>query len=50
MNKTSLIDNMIRFTDPTINLKKGMTVDDLEFAKQALDKEMMEFFQYRHPE
>jgi len=50
MNKISLIDNMIRFTDPTINLKKGMTVDDLEFAKQALDKEMMEFFQYRHPE
>eukprot|EP00547_Thalassionema_nitzschioides_P000214 CAMPEP_0194214464 /NCGR_PEP_ID=MMETSP0156-20130528/15666_1 /TAXON_ID=33649 /ORGANISM="Thalassionema nitzschioides, Strain L26-B" /LENGTH=436 /DNA_ID=CAMNT_0038942723 /DNA_START=12 /DNA_END=1318 /DNA_ORIENTATION=+ len=44
MNKTSLVDNMIRFIDPNIDLKKGMTEDDLEFAKKVLDKEMMEFF------
>mmetsp|Transcript_16054 Transcript_16054/g.17855 ORF Transcript_16054/g.17855 Transcript_16054/m.17855 type:complete len:199 (+) Transcript_16054:15-611(+) len=44
MNKTSLIDNMLKFASGTVNVTKGMTEEDLDFAKVVLDKEMMDFF------
>ncbi len=50
LNKTSLIDNMIKFGRATEADKvKGMTPEDIAFAKEVLAKDMMETFAYRHP-
>ena len=48
MNKTSLVDNLIRFTQRVDNTK-GMTIEDLDYARQVFARDMMEFFAYDHP-
>ena len=50
INKTSLIDNIIRFGHKTeLDRIKGMTEDDVAFAKQTLAQDLMETFAYHHP-
>jgi hypothetical protein len=50
MNKTSLIDNMIKFNHNTdMDRVKGMTQDDLAFARVNLANDLMKSFAYRHP-
>ena len=50
LNKTSLIDNMIKFgKQKEADKVKGMTSEDVAFAKETLAKDMMETFAYHHP-
>jgi hypothetical protein len=50
LNKTSLIDNIIKFGNKKETDKiKGMTRDDLEFAKETFSQDMMTTFAYHHP-
>jgi hypothetical protein len=47
--KTGLVDALIRYSQKHQSTTKGMTKEDLEYAKQHLEPKYMEFFQYRHP-
>jgi hypothetical protein len=51
MNKTSLLDNLIKFGHKKdTDLIKGMTAEDLEFARERFAGDMMEAFAYHHPQ
>ena len=50
LNKTSLVDNMIRFVQQTqADRSKGMTQQDLQFARDSLAVDLMTIFAYTHP-
>lgn len=50
--KTTMLDAMIRYGSAQSNLEriKGMTKDDIAYARSTLSPDLMEAFGYRHPE
>jgi hypothetical protein len=50
-DKTTLLDAMIRYGNADkISLTRGMTRDDLSYAKTVFRKDLMEMFGYSHPQ
>jgi hypothetical protein len=47
-DKTSLVDALIRYGQRQ-NVTRGMTTDDIEYAKTAFADDLMKFFAYKHP-
>jgi hypothetical protein len=48
--KTTLLDAMIRYgSSSALNRTKGMTMDDVVFAKQVFRQDLMDMFGYSHP-
>ena len=45
---TSLVDALIRYGKRQ-NVARGMTKDDIEYAKTAFADDLMKFFAYKHP-
>jgi len=51
-DKTTLLDSLLRYGPNHAKEQwlKGMTPEDLTFAKQVLDHEIMDTFGYEHPQ
>jgi hypothetical protein len=50
-DKTTLVDAMIRYgTADKISLTKGMTREDVSYAKTVFRHDLMEMFGYSHPQ
>jgi hypothetical protein len=48
-DKTSLLDAMIRYGSRRQDHTRGMTQDDLDYARKVLDEKLMHMFGYSHP-